>query len=84
MPNVKHGPNRQGLERSLEALAVGPQHDALVEAARALADVVDTTGEFDDKMWREYRLVLALLMEATADDGADDWAELEQRLASLD
>lgn len=67
------GPNRDALEGALEALAVGPEHAPLVEAARTLASVVD--GDFDDKAWREYRLMLSILMGATAHNGSDAFSE---------
>lgn len=68
------GRNRDALEGALEALAVGPEHAPLVEAARTLADQVDGP-DFDDKAWREYRLMLGNLMEATAHNGSDAFAE---------
>ena len=72
--------NRNALDQALEALAVGPEHAALVELCRSLADVVDSQGEFDDRAWREYRQSLKVLMEATARGGSDGF---DKFLASL-
>ena len=58
------------MERALPALAVGVEHSALVEAARSLAEWVDAA-PFLDAAWREYRLALRNLMEATASGGSD-------------
>lgn len=74
MSEVRLGPNGLALEHAIQALAVGPEHAALVAACRSLAAQVDGTG-FDDHAWREYRLSLKALMEATADGGSDAFAE---------
>lgn len=63
------GANRAALERQVEAMATGPEHAALVEGLRSLADVVDHG--FDEKAWREYRLMLTELREACAGDDTD-------------
>lgn len=69
--NTRPGPNATALEQALVALAVGPEHAALVAGCRSLAAQVDQEG-FNDKAWREYRLLLKQLMEVTAGGGADD------------
>ena len=66
----KFGLNRDALEGSLEALAIGPEHGALVEACRSLADVVDGP-KLNVNAWREYRLSLDTLLKATAHSGSD-------------
>lgn len=69
------GRNRLALEKQLSALGhdrVVPAIEALVEASRSLADLIDADPLFDDKAWREYRLMLGMLTEATNDDGTDD------------
>ena len=73
------GPNRAALEATVEALATGREHLALVEAARQLADVVDQSVRFDDHAWREYRLAIQNLMGAV-DDGPDPYADLVAEL----
>ena len=68
------GLNRDALEGALEALATGPEHDAIVQVCRTLADVVDAaadSGKFNHNASREYRLALETLMEATAHSGSD-------------
>jgi len=81
------GSNRAGLERTIAALATGLEHSALVEACRSLADRVDLIegmGGFDDKAWREYRLALTGLMEASSgDDSGLDREIAELRSASM-
>lgn len=77
------GRQRGAVERQVEALATGAEHSALVEACRQLADQIDASDSVDDKLWREYRLALTLLMGETRPDGGGDgdpWAELEKRL----
>lgn len=66
----KRGRNRAKLEDSLKHLATRPEHAAIVEICRTLADEVDGMAAFDDKRVREYRLNLQVLMEAT--DGSGD------------
>lgn len=70
-PKLK--PQRMALERSLTAMATGPEHAALVELCRSLADTVDAAGYFDDKLWREYRMALRSLMERATGGSADDF-----------
>ena len=59
---------------------MGPEHAALVQLCRGLADVVDAQGSFDDKAWREYRQSLKMLMEATVRGSSDGF---DKFLASL-
>ena len=73
---------RESLESTLEALATGAEHAALARAALSLADLLDArlcvecgAGMFNDALWREYRLALRNLMEATSDGGSDEFAE---------
>ena len=70
LPKPILGRNGAALERALQALAVGVEHAALVEAARSLAEWVDAS-PMDDSAWREYRLALRYLMEATASGSSD-------------
>lgn len=75
----KRGGHRVAVDQMVEALATGPQHAALVEACRSLADAVDAVTEFDDRLWREYRFTLrALLERASGGSHNDDFdAEFE-------
>lgn len=75
-----HGSNRAALEEQIDAMATGREHRALVESCRVLADVVDALEVFDDKAWREYRLALAALREATGDNAPDSFESLTEEL----
>lgn len=78
MVKRKIGPHRTAVDRAVEALATGPEHAALVESCRALADELDQTLEFDERLWREYRFALKALMErASGDNDGDFRSELE-------
>jgi hypothetical protein len=67
------------LERSVGALALGPEHAVLVESCRKLGASVDALVEPDEKLWREWRLLLRLLFEQGRPDsvggssGVDEW-----------
>lgn len=74
-----HGRNRAAVEASVPHLATGPEHAALVESVRSLADAVDVE-PLNDRLWRQYQQALDSLMEATADGGSDDFAK---RIAEL-
>ena len=82
------GPNRAALEEAIEQLATAPQFRALVQSCRALADRLDGRGVclecgagfFDDALWREYRLWVKQLMEATAGGDSDDFDRLQEAL----
>lgn len=65
--------NRPALERSLQALAdmVKPEHAALVEVARSLAQAVDAAPD-NASLWREYRAALASLFDVLSDAGPSD------------
>jgi hypothetical protein len=58
-----------GLVETLTALSrrLRPEHAALVAAARSLAAAVDADPG-SDRLWREYRAVLASLLEVAPDD----------------
>lgn len=81
----RKGVVRLALERSVRSLAVGAEHAVLVESCRRLADEVDGMVVFDDRVFREFRLAVGVLMEATADGGSDAFeaalAELRSRSA---
>lgn len=78
MVKRKTGQHRTAVDRTVEALATGPEHAALVESCRALADELDRAAEFDEHMWREYRFALKALMErASGDNDGDFRSELE-------
>ena len=70
------GPNRAALETALTALATSREHEALIQSCRGLADVLDRLGSFDDRVWREYRLALKILMGTTSSDADDQIASL--------
>ena len=80
------GRQREALDRQVEAMATGPEHSALIEACRQLADTVDRADGFDDKLWREYRLALTLLQGGLVDDGSGDdlGAILDELRAKVD
>lgn len=78
-PTPAHGRNRSAVEASVPHLATGPEHVALVELVRSLADAVDIE-PLNDRLWRQYQQALDSLMEATADGGSDDFAK---RVAEL-
>ncbi len=83
MATKRQGANRKALEVSLTALAVYDEHKALVESARSLADMVDASDVFDDKLWREYRLALVNLMDAGS-GGVDELAaEIEELRSTM-
>lgn len=75
------GRNRAALESSIQHLATGPQHEALIEHCRSLADLMDLSQRsicpecerfaYDDKVIREYRLALGVLYRATGGDDGD-------------
>jgi len=67
--------NAAGLARSLKAMAdrLGPEHEALVAAARGLAEAVDTDPA-NASLWREYRAAIADLIEAGGTGGPSDEA----------
>lgn len=72
MVKRKPGQHREAVDCTVAALATGPEHAALVESCRALADELDQSLEFDEHMWREYRLALKALMDRMPDGGSDD------------
>ena len=74
--------NRAALETQVEAMATGPEHRALIQSCRTLADHVDSLDYFDDKAWREYRLALDALMEAVDDGGPDPYDNFIEGLRS--
>lgn len=66
----------EATERAIGAMATSEEHAAHVQSLRMLAirlDDVFDAGEFDDKAWREYRLALASLREATSGGGSDPY-----------
>jgi len=65
--------NAAGLERTLKALKsrLPDEADALIAAARGLANAVDTEPA-NASLWREYRASIAALIEAGANDDPDD------------
>jgi hypothetical protein len=74
-----HGRNRAAVEASLPHLATGPEHSALIEVVRSLADVIDSDLA-NDRLWRQYQQAVDKLMEATGGGSSDDFAE---RMAQL-
>jgi len=50
-----------GLEATLEALELGPEHEALIAYCRVLADHIDNDKD-DAALWREYRPALMALL----------------------
>lgn len=68
----EHGPQRAALEAAVAALVTGPQHAALIESCRAIADFIDGCPVFDDKAWREYRLALKALYDHATGGGDED------------
>lgn len=73
------------LDASVEAMATGPEHGALVALCRSLASSMDVSagvwcsecerGGWDERLWREYRLALDQLMKAVEFDGRSDLDE---------
>jgi hypothetical protein len=59
------------LESTLEALTLGPEHDAMRELARGLAAAI-TADPSNAALWREYRAALSELMTVGGDDGSDE------------
>lgn len=72
-PPVVVLPHRASLERTVAAIVTGPEHSAMVELCRSLADSVDAAVAFDDKLWREYRMALRALMDRTSGGSSDDF-----------
>lgn len=63
--------NVDALEGTLEALELGDEHEAIVEACRGLAAACDANPS-SAALWREYRETLELVMlagEKVEDDG---------------
>lgn len=70
------GVHRSALEEQIKALNPRPRIAALVAVCRTMADKVDWSSEWDEKAWREYRLSLAALLGACAnDDEPEDTAD---------
>lgn len=72
-PLVDVLPHRAALERTVAAMVTGPEHSAMVELCRSLADAVDSAAGFDDKLWREYRMALRALMDRASGGSSDDF-----------
>lgn len=68
----RKGTHRAAVDAMVAALTTGQEHGALIESCRSLADHIDSWPEFDDKLWREYRLALKALMDRMPDGAKDD------------
>ena len=76
MAKVRSG-HVDALARQVEAMATGPEHAAFIRYALGLARLIDASGVFDEKLWREYRLSLRALQESVGDQfGPDELEEL--------
>lgn len=66
--------NRTAASETLDALDLGPEHEALCAMVRSLAGAVDENPT-DASLWREYRMAVSLLREAAGTDDSDDAAD---------
>jgi len=83
-PRRRPGPNRRAVDGTLRALCaadrLAPEHDALVQLVRSLADAVDQHPD-NASLWREYRTAVSDLTDLTREDG-DAFGELVRRLSA--
>jgi hypothetical protein len=64
--------NKTAASETIDALELGPEHEALCVMVRSLASAVDANPT-DAALWREYRMAVSLLREAAEiDDGDGD------------
>jgi hypothetical protein len=64
---------REAVEETIAALRsrLGPEHAAVIEAARGLADAVDKAST-RASLWQQYRESLGVLLDVGAEEGVDD------------
>lgn len=83
-PRPRRGPNRRAVDGTLRALRaadrLAPEHDALVQLVRSLADAVDAHPD-NASLWREYRTAVTDLADLTREDG-DAFTGLVARLSA--
>lgn len=76
--------NRRALARTLKALTgLGREHDALVEHAKTLADLVDAF-PYEVKLHSEYREALKRLGEAGQAQDEDEWERVKAEMRAAD